>query len=165
MATILKIYFELLLNRKSSLLETIVVTCRSKIAKRGGWVRQRCHISCVTRASNWDWLTVGQGLLSLQQVRLEGECFLFLHCHSFSFLPCPSLSSPRLSLLSFFSLSLGDDTKWPTRVDVSLNPNTIKIAKIVQIGNPRWPPLPPSSKSVLTFFFWTKIDRKYRGDL
>ena len=42
--------------------------------------------------------------------------FLFL------FLLCPSLSS---LLLSFFSLSLGDDTKRPTRVDVSLNPNTI----------------------------------------
>ena len=47
--------------------------------------------------------------------------FLFL------FLPCPSLSSPLLSLLSLFSLSLGDDTKWPSRVDMSLNPNTIKI--------------------------------------
>ena len=52
---------------------------------------------------------------------------LFLHFHSFLFLflPCPSLSSPLLSLLSLFSLSLGDDTKWPSRVDVSLNPNTI----------------------------------------
>ena len=44
--------------------------------------------------------------------------FLFLICHS--------LSPLLLSLLSLFSLSLGDDTKWPTRVDVSLNPNTIK---------------------------------------
>ena len=55
----------------------------------------------------------------------RGGMFLFLlffHCHSFSFLLYPSLSSP---LLSLFSLSLGDDTKWPTRVDVSLNPNTI----------------------------------------
>ena len=50
---------------------------------------------------------------------------LFLHFHSCSFLPCPSLSSLLLSLLSLFSLSLGDNTKWPTRVDVSLNPNTI----------------------------------------
>ena len=41
---------------------------------------------------------------------------LFLRCHSFSFLPCPSLSSPLLSLLSLFSLSLRDDIKWPTRV-------------------------------------------------
>ena len=36
-------------------------------------------------------------------------CLLFLHFHSFFlFLPCPSLSSP---LLSLFSLSLGDNTK------------------------------------------------------
>ena len=84
-----------------------------------------CCVSCVTRASSWYWLTVGQGLLSLQQEWVEGEClissvsslsFIFL------FLPCPSLSSP---LLSLFLLSLWDDTKWPTKVDVSLNPNTI----------------------------------------
>ena len=32
----------------------------------GGWVWQRCCVSYViTRASNWYWLTVGQGLLSL----------------------------------------------------------------------------------------------------
>ena len=58
----------------------------------------------------------------------RGDVFfllLFLHSFLFLFLPCPSLSSPVLSLLSFFSLSLGDDTKWPTRVDVSLNPNSI----------------------------------------
>ena len=37
-----------------------------------------------------------------------------------------SLSSFLLPLLSFFfSLSLGDDTKWPTKVDVSFNLNTI----------------------------------------
>ena len=36
---------------------------------------------------------------------------LFLHFHSCSLFPCPSLSSPLLSLLSLFSLSLGDDTK------------------------------------------------------
>ena len=50
---------------------------------------------------------------------------LFLHFHSFSFLPWPSLSSPLLSLLYLFSLSLGDDTKGPTRVDMSLNRNSI----------------------------------------
>ena len=43
----------------------------------------------------------------------------------FLFLPRPSLSSPLLSLLSLFSLSLGDDTKLPTRVDVLLKPNTL----------------------------------------
>ena len=50
---------------------------------------------------------------------------LFLHFHSCSSFFPASLSSPLLSLLSVFSLSLGDDTKWPSRVDVSLNPNTI----------------------------------------
>ena len=34
----------------------------------------------------------------------------FLHCHSFSFLRCLSLSSPLL-LCYLFSLSLGDDKK------------------------------------------------------
>ena len=55
-----------------------------------------------------------------------GGMFLFCFFTSFLFLfcPCSSLSSP-LSLLSLFCLSLGDDTKWPTRVDVSLNTNTI----------------------------------------
>ena len=55
----------------------------------------------------------------------RGGMFLFL-LSSFLFLllPCPSLSSLLLSLLSLFSLSLGDDTKWPIRVDVSLNANT-----------------------------------------
>ena len=55
---------------------------------------------------------------------------LFLHFHSFSFLPCPFLSSPLLSLLSLFSLSMGDDTKWPTRVDMSLNPSLASVAQL-----------------------------------
>ena len=69
----------------------------------GGWVRQRCHVSYVTGASNWYWLTVGQFLLSGR--RVEGRMvlvLLLLHCHSFSFFPCLFLSSP---LLSLFSLS------------------------------------------------------------
>ena len=59
----------------------------------------------------------------LVAVKGSGGMFLFLlllHFHS-SFFPVPLLSP----LLSLFSLSLGDDTKWPTRADVSLNPNTI----------------------------------------
>ena len=52
---------------------------------------------------------------------------LFLHFHSCSSFFPVLLSSLLLSLLSLFSLSLGDDTKWPTRVDVSLNPNTINL--------------------------------------
>ena len=53
---------------------------------------------------------------------------LFLHFHSYSSLPCPSLSS----LLSLFSLSLGGNTKWPTRADVLLNPNSINGFSIVR---------------------------------
>ena len=46
----------------------------------GDWVRQRCHVSYVTGASNWYWLTVGQGLLSF-------FCFFtFIH---FPFSPVP----------------------------------------------------------------------------
>ena len=60
----------------------------------------------------------------------RGEMFLFLlflHPHSCSsFFPVPLLS-PLLFLLSLFSLSLGDDTKLLTRVDVSLSPNTINF--------------------------------------
>ena len=48
----------------------------------------------------------------------------------FFILHCPSLSSPLLSLLSLFSLSLGDDAKWPTRVDVSLNPQHNQSIKV-----------------------------------
>ena len=46
-----------------------------------------------------------------------------------------------------------------------------KIAKIVPIGNPRWPPWQPSWKSIFCFFSWTerpidsKLARKHRGDL
>ena len=63
----------------------------------------------------------GRGGIFISSVSSLSFLFIFLLC------PCPSLSSPLLSLLSIFSLSLGDDTKWPTRVDVSLNPNTQNI--------------------------------------
>ena len=63
----------------------------------GGRVVRRCRVSYVTGASNWYWLTVGQGLLSLQQVRVEGECFYFF-CF-FTFIPVP-LSSLFLSFIS-----------------------------------------------------------------
>ena len=52
---------------------------------------------------------------------------LFLHFHSCSsFFPVPLFHLLYSLFLSLFSLSLGDNTKWPSRVDVSLNPNTIK---------------------------------------
>ena len=40
----------------------------------------------VTGAPNWHWITVGQGLLSLQQVRVEGECCYFFCFFSLSFI-------------------------------------------------------------------------------
>ena len=62
-----------------------------------GWVRQRCHVSCITGASNWYWPTVGQGLLSLQQVRVKGECFYFFCFLTFIHFP---LSTVFLSFIS-----------------------------------------------------------------
>ena len=73
------------------------------------WVRQRCRVSCVTGASNWYWLTVGQGLLSLQQVRVEGECFIFYCFLTFIQFPLSPLSlsfiASTVSSISVFSFS------------------------------------------------------------
>ena len=69
-------------------------------------------------------------LLSSTLLSLLSFLFFFLPCSSLSstllsllsflffFLSCSSLSS---TLLSLFSLFLGDDTKWPTRIEVLLN--------------------------------------------
>ena len=62
-------------------------------------------------------------------ILVEGRCFYFSVSSLsflFLFLPSPSLLS---LLLSLFSLSLGDDTKWPTKVEVSSNPNSISQSK------------------------------------
>ena len=88
-----------------------------------GWLDEA---KLLLRASNLDWLkvgkarcwlTVGQSLLSLQQVRVEGGMFLFLlflHFLSFSsFSPVP-----RFHLYYLSSLSQGEDTNWPTKADV-----------------------------------------------
>ena len=68
-------------------------------------MRQRYHVSCLTGTSNWYWLRVGQGLLSLQQVRVEGECFYFFWLFTFiHFPPSPlffALISSTISLLPF----------------------------------------------------------------
>ena len=45
---------------------------------------------------------------------------LFLHYNSFS--SFSHVLFNLYSLLPLFSLSLGDDTKWPTRIEMSLNP-------------------------------------------
>ena len=96
----------------------------------GGWVRRKCPVAFVTGAPNWYWLTVGQGLLSLQQVRVEGECCYFFCSFTFFHLPLSSLSLSfilsTISSIRFLPFS-GNNTKWPTRVDMSLNPNTINV--------------------------------------
>ena len=67
-------------------------------------MRERCHVFCVTGASNWYWLTVGQGQLPLQQVWVEGYVFtpsvsslsfIFLLLHS------PSFISSTISVIPF----------------------------------------------------------------
>ena len=92
-----------------------------------------CRVSCFTGASNWYWLTAGEGLLTLQWLRVEGWWgggiflfLLFLHFHQFSsFSPVPLFQFISSTISSISSFSLGNNTKWPTRVDVSLNQDTI----------------------------------------
>ena len=90
-----------------------------------GWGKGVVYL-CVTRASNWYWFTVGQGLLSLQQVRVEGGWFYFFCFFTFFYLfvPFPLFHLPYY-LFYLFSLSLADDTRWPTRTEVLFNSNTI----------------------------------------
>ena len=87
-----------------------------------GQVWWRCRVFYFTRASIRNWLTVGQGLLSFVAGKDRGGNVFISSVSSLSFLflilPCPALSYP---LLCLFSLSLGDDTKWPTGVDMPLN--------------------------------------------
>ena len=87
-------------------------------------MRQRCCVCQVIGGPTGTGLQLGKATF-LAAGKGRREMFLLLLFNSFSFLPWPSLSSPLLSLLSFFSLSVGDDTKRPTRVDVSLNPNSV----------------------------------------
>ena len=65
----------------------------------------------------------------------KGRGGMFYFICFFTFIPVP-LSSMSLSFIFStissisFSHSLGDNTKWPTRVDVLLNPNTINKAGV-----------------------------------
>ena len=80
--------------------------------------------------------------------------FLFL------FLTCPTLSSLLLSLLFLFFLSLGDDTKWPTRVEGSLNSNTIKKPRPIGQFQNNFPEIilgwPPTEIAKMVPLCWTK---------
>ena len=86
----------------------------------GGWFGL-AKISCIlhhTRASNWYWLIVGQGLLSLQQVWLDREClissvssllFIFLFPLYLSFIS----STISLLYLSFISSTISSISLLP----------------------------------------------------
>ena len=56
------------------------------------------------RASYWYWRTVGQGLLSLQPVMVEGECFYFFCFFTFIHFPFSLVSTFISSTISSISL-------------------------------------------------------------
>ena len=88
----------------------------------GGWVGRRCPVSYL----KWGVQLILAYSWARSADKGRGGMFLFLlflQFHSYSsFFPLFHL---LYCLFYLFSLSLGDDTKWPTRGDVSLNPNTI----------------------------------------
>ena len=59
---------------------------------------------------SWGWGGGGGWVPVLAEGKGRGFFLCFSHCHSFSFLPCP-ISFISSTILSLFSLSLGDDTK------------------------------------------------------
>ena len=90
------------------------------------WVRQRCCVSFSITATNWYWASISIIFCSRRD---KGVCFCFFCSSTFILfsLILLSFSFQLLSLLSLFSLSLGDNTKWPLSADVLLNPNTEHI--------------------------------------
>ena len=102
------------------MLWTVKMTYNFKCLVRKGGRLGEAKASCVlvTGASNTYWLTAGRGLMSLQQVRVEGVrfyFFCFLNFIHFPFSPDP-LFHFLYYLFYLFSLSLGDDIKWPTSI-------------------------------------------------
>ena len=72
------------------------------------------QVSCILRKRGAQMLLAYSRimpLVSVLQVRVEEECSVSPLSFIFLFLPYPSLSSPLLSLLPLFSLSLGDNSK------------------------------------------------------
>ena len=81
-------------------------------------------------------LLFGKFLIDAGHKFSELACFFcFFTVIYFPFSPV-QLLSPLLCHLFTFSLSLGDVTKWPTRVDVSLNPNNqshvLSVTSVIQ---------------------------------
>ena len=91
------------------------------------------------------WLTVGQGLLSLQQVRVKEKCFYFFFFFTFVHFPL----SPHYYLFYLPSSFLWETTKWPTSVDLLLNPKAINpkcMYTIFQDYESVWPEVWPQNK-------------------
>ena len=104
----------------------------------------KCRVSYITGRPTDIGLQMGRAAI-LVAGKGRGGMFLFICFFTsflFLFLPCSSFSSLLLSLLSLFSLSLGDNTELTTRVDVSLNHNTIN--QIISKIKNREPWVPPS---------------------
>ena len=114
-------YYSHVLRNFVNLIQTVLTLIRRRVLRRliwsytvcqcpfygaGGLVWRRCPIAFVTGVPNWYWLTVVQGLLSLQQIRVEGEYCYFLSFLSFFHLPLSSLSLSFLCFLSFFHFPL-----------------------------------------------------------
>ena len=99
---------------------------------------ERCHVSYVTGASNWysDYSWARTVILIAGKGRGGGGgCFFFYLFCFFTFVPDPlsslylSFISSTVSSISFLPFS-GRRHKMTQRVDVSLNPSTIKTKEI-----------------------------------
>ena len=140
-STQLSMKFSLLINMKMPTIVGIFIFISREIfmlsyVQQRGWLGE-AKVSCILSHRGFQLILAYSWARPAILVAGKGRggmflFLLFLHFYSCSFfLPCPSLSSP---LLSLFYLSLGDDTKWPTRVDVSLNPNTINMFSKKEFG-------------------------------
>ena len=88
-----------------------------------GWLGV-AKMSCILRQLGW--CPTVKTCYNLVAGKGRGKCFLpFLHFHSFPSFFSSFLSSPVVLFLSLFLLSLRYNTKWRTKVETALNPNTI----------------------------------------
>ena len=110
-----------------------IITKYSFLTSPWGWLGE-AKVSCV-RASNWYWLTVGQGLLPLPQVVVEGECYYFFCFFTFIHFPLSPLSlsfiSSTIASVSLFPFSGRRHKVTHKGWRVIINPNTILTINLV----------------------------------
>ena len=124
------------------------ITTRYRFIKNANWERGwlgEANVSCILRHRGVQLILAycwtRPAILAAGKVEGVVLFLLFLHFHSFSsFSPVPLFHL----LYYLFSFSLGDDTKWPTRIDVSLNTNTINRRSKADLSPIHPPPPPPS---------------------